>query len=1041
SLAEVAVCKQRIAYILSGLPIAVRISRVLIDGLLMNIGMRSLPYIDAINTLFYSVDEITYKMSWFYFKYRAAMSLCRKDTEDLTRRLPEAIMPLELRSIPIQKIVRNELARLDWSNMTEIPEEIWELMAKGLEETADSQAAARLRWMARAGLLRGSPLQGFLATTIVKDDQEYILVSNYYPAYATRLETALSLGHEIRALATHGDEFNLTDEQNSTRESALRKWLITHRGQDPETKPVRAEQIKRTLNNTEQIIPPYQHDGVQKSVSIRNRGLSPISTVTASMNERSFGPVLSPDDNVLLLAASSPREKRSSSPVEGVPSSLPVAPELDSFENIQLIHTPSINVVFKAQDKTGTYFLKIGQKTVLEREAHLMLGLCSVPHRYLVVPDCLGIRGLVTKDRQSFLKVSRPFGMNVAREIREAEVCLVQRALDGVNLDSRLRNLRYAVAFEGKKVPADSRILGELIVLGRAFKELHHAKYYHRDLKPGHIIILNYTKVGLIDFGIAVKEGGREPGLDYQGLKAQGLHTTGNFYAGVGLSGPCQDFQAFLNICGDYALCLGVMSSLRSLLKQLCQVFGKTLAQKDKGAVLPDMASMLKHLVALKSGKPLLVPKKIYLKTSSPVSVRENNGSDDPVVPTSDREKRPYRSDKLGAYIAKKKESLLAAVANILRGHYEATAYVEDYFVKFGKIIGPPMVWYDTETREITFAVSKEGKPISEKDILQSLQQYYHTIKKLSSHEAKTKARETLQFILRHEAVHQEHPDITDEEKIFDRQVDEIKRLTGYVEQILVLPENNGINQNVMAEVKKITGKSLVDERRIKIRVVLKNLDYFCKFIDHARGHGNGLSRAIKRFFRLKKPLHSLCEKIINQVVDAENPEQELEKILNSKRRPQLARIKIQVGERRISILDLIEQSMRDLFIIPEIGTGVDRVFYEETCTAEPKRMQDVQKVIIGPFIKNVKRINESLASGYQGMLMEAIERNGPSKVSEDDFSDWEQVLSIIKNDEQNFAAKKLRSEISGKNAMAAFLEAEEMTGEMKQTVVEILTI
>ena len=147
------------------------------------------------------------------------------DKRDLTRRLPEAIMPLELRGIPYKKMVADELARLDWSRRTDVPEEHWELMARGLEETGDSQAAAKLRWMGRAGLLKGAPLKSCLATTIIKDGREYILVSTYYPAYSTLLETALSLGHEIRALATHGEEFNLTDEQNSEREVVLRQWL------------------------------------------------------------------------------------------------------------------------------------------------------------------------------------------------------------------------------------------------------------------------------------------------------------------------------------------------------------------------------------------------------------------------------------------------------------------------------------------------------------------------------------------------------------------------------------------------------------------------------------------------------------------------------------------------------------------------------------------------------------------------------------------------------------------------------------------------
>ena len=153
-----------------------------------------------------------------------------KEKKDPTRRLPEAFRPVEWRGIydnEIKDIVTREVTSLDWSKVTEVPEELWELMARGLEETGDSQAAAKLRWMGRAGLLKGAPLRSCLATSAIKDGQEVILVSTYYSAYSTALETALSLGHEICALATHGKEFDLTDEENSQREDILRRWFVS----------------------------------------------------------------------------------------------------------------------------------------------------------------------------------------------------------------------------------------------------------------------------------------------------------------------------------------------------------------------------------------------------------------------------------------------------------------------------------------------------------------------------------------------------------------------------------------------------------------------------------------------------------------------------------------------------------------------------------------------------------------------------------------------------------------------------------------------
>jgi len=193
--------------------------------------------------------------------------------QDPARHLPAPIMPLEMRGIPYKKIVEDALARLDWSTVTDVPQEMWELMARGLEETGDSQAAAKLRWMGRAGLLKGAPLQGFLATTIIKEGQEYILVSTYYPAYRTRLETALSLGHEIRALSTHGPEFNLTDEKNSVREVILRQWLTNKRGQDPATRHITAmeavEEVRANVVNQQLQADPQVRQRSDKFLNSR----------------------------------------------------------------------------------------------------------------------------------------------------------------------------------------------------------------------------------------------------------------------------------------------------------------------------------------------------------------------------------------------------------------------------------------------------------------------------------------------------------------------------------------------------------------------------------------------------------------------------------------------------------------------------------------------------------------------------------------------------------------------------------------------------
>ncbi|MDP8213471.1 MAG: hypothetical protein P9X22_09345 [Candidatus Zapsychrus exili] len=141
---------------------------------------------------------------------------------DPTRSLPGTTMPTKA------EVNKHDISRFE--EFDESSEEVKRteqaLRANGYAEMAD-----HLVWMAKAGLVRGGPLVGFLATTIVIPAQagisakEYVLISTNYPTYNTLTERVLSLAHEIGATS----KFNLSHEDNTIREEAISKWLVLNK--------------------------------------------------------------------------------------------------------------------------------------------------------------------------------------------------------------------------------------------------------------------------------------------------------------------------------------------------------------------------------------------------------------------------------------------------------------------------------------------------------------------------------------------------------------------------------------------------------------------------------------------------------------------------------------------------------------------------------------------------------------------------------------------------------------------------------------------
>lgn len=87
------------------------------------------------------------------------------------------------------------------------------LAADFLSKQGNESMAHQVRAMARKGLLRLGPVHGFLAAAINLKDTEYIILSNRYPQYLSTIELAISIIHEIGAIAT----FNETQIENERR--------------------------------------------------------------------------------------------------------------------------------------------------------------------------------------------------------------------------------------------------------------------------------------------------------------------------------------------------------------------------------------------------------------------------------------------------------------------------------------------------------------------------------------------------------------------------------------------------------------------------------------------------------------------------------------------------------------------------------------------------------------------------------------------------------------------------------------------------------
>ena len=136
--------------------------------------------------------------------------------QDPTRPLPGQAMA-DARTVAV------ELAKHDVNTFTALDENnaAVKLALQILIALGEGEKADKLEWMAKAGLIRAGPVEGFLATTAMVAGLETIILSSNYPAFNTVEEQALSLVHEIGAVS----QFNLPHDNNIRREKCARRFL------------------------------------------------------------------------------------------------------------------------------------------------------------------------------------------------------------------------------------------------------------------------------------------------------------------------------------------------------------------------------------------------------------------------------------------------------------------------------------------------------------------------------------------------------------------------------------------------------------------------------------------------------------------------------------------------------------------------------------------------------------------------------------------------------------------------------------------------
>jgi type IV pilus assembly protein PilB len=113
-----------------------------------------------------------------------------------------------------------------------------------LEANAYQNMAMRLRQMAIDGRIRLGPLEGFVAAGVVLSGGDFILLSDFYPEYATASEIMASLIGEIGVFK----EFGRSSQENDERCEKALVWA-KQRLNKPRGKSILAKAIEKTQGN------------------------------------------------------------------------------------------------------------------------------------------------------------------------------------------------------------------------------------------------------------------------------------------------------------------------------------------------------------------------------------------------------------------------------------------------------------------------------------------------------------------------------------------------------------------------------------------------------------------------------------------------------------------------------------------------------------------------------------------------------------------------------------------------------------------------
>ncbi|MBD3264345.1 MAG: glycosyltransferase, partial [Candidatus Omnitrophica bacterium] len=134
-------------------------------------------------------------------------------------RVADSARPLPEEPIPSRSRTKKAVETAGWDNLDIVGPESEEMkMALSYLRKVNPHMAEYLKYIAREGLVRAGPVEGFLATVY---GEEAIVLSTAYQEYDTTLERAASLVHEIGAVS----EFNLCHVRNSVREKEFRGWV------------------------------------------------------------------------------------------------------------------------------------------------------------------------------------------------------------------------------------------------------------------------------------------------------------------------------------------------------------------------------------------------------------------------------------------------------------------------------------------------------------------------------------------------------------------------------------------------------------------------------------------------------------------------------------------------------------------------------------------------------------------------------------------------------------------------------------------------